>query len=989
MHYNDFNSELSMNRLPQESQRKGISFIVTASNSSRTLVRCVQSIRNQTLDSLEIIIVDDGSTDATRTVAEDLVEQNQDYQIRYICHEDRKGVLEAKASGLRVAKYAYVWNIKAEDYIACEDIGAIILNELRSNCIPAILVPALEGEEGCDSSLAEYKSNILPKLHCTTATFPESDIDSKFTLVYDRTVFDELKIRDLRGADTFVEQVFLLQAIRKTRCIRFCNIGMYISGDSSSTQLAPHGHVDHHLKERILLNLSHQLGRDRMPEVHKWAFDSRFKTILRKLVDRPEKSLGSISHRILLESWKSDFRLLRPENSAVVKDLASSSILHEDGSSLYSLYEEIFADAEFVVHCGAHKTATTYVQGLLMKCRQDLALEGIVYIDYRQLRKELQKHGKKRKKDDRLIKSILVELTLPLLFRKPKRVIISDENLIGNNRSVGSRKRFACVNSWYNLDTLKQLLDVLAGSKVSLVYTIRDYYEWICSNYLEKIKWRDFASFDEYMGDVLNSLDQLSWRFIIKDLEGLKTEFKVNKVHIFAFEDIKRDLLGFAGFLAGISLENLDQSIIDDTENNRRSSPSIEALNLALEHKSIFGEESARLLYRKLIAAGFGKKRFKPELSKGVIDRLKEEYRRICIDIGRDCSSFTFSKRLESSFSVLARSISDYVATDLTTRECIAEDDIVLSKDAWKNSITSGSVVRLKNIEMHKEYNIVFNCFSSSKPTGISAMIRVKNEERNISKVILSCYEYFDEIMVIDNQSEDRTCEIVRRLQRENDLSGKIKLHSYPFKVARCGRENYECAEDSVHSLAYFYNYALSKCTFSHVFKWDGDMFMTDESGKNFEEFKKRYFKRLASSEAEVWGGTKGATVFKGWDNNYYWRPNKYENEIRLFSNVATNIFTKDVTWEKLYSSTDVVKLGSRDAVFIEMKDVAQQEFSHWDQEFVPERNNFIIGLRKQDEARLYTAISRLTKGGKQLSDEEMNSLGLQKLPDSFTSQLP
>ena len=62
----------------------------------------------------------------------------------------------------------------------------------------------------------------------------------------------------------------------------------------------------------------------------------------------------------------------------------------------------------------------------------------------------------------------------------------------------------------------------------------------------------------------------------------------------------------------------------------------------------------------------------------------------------------------------------------------------------------------------------------------------------------------------------------MKKIQKYNTTKVGIYLYIYPFNVARCGEENSLCPEDSVHSLAYFYNYALSKCSKTYVCKWDG-----------------------------------------------------------------------------------------------------------------------------------------------------------------------
>jgi len=107
---------------------------------------------------------------------------------------------------------------------------------------------------------------------------------------------------------------------------------------------------------------------------------------------------------------------------------------------------------------------------------------------------------------------------------------------------------------------------------------------------------------------------------------------------------------------------------------------------------------------------------------------------------------------------------------------------------------------------------------------GVTAMLRVKNEEAKIAYSLRSIIDSFNEIILVDNGSLDATVEIVRKLKSEIDREDKIRIYSYPFQIARCGPEHFATPEDSVHSLVYYYNWALSRCSLKYVCKWDADM---------------------------------------------------------------------------------------------------------------------------------------------------------------------
>jgi len=124
--------------------------------------------------------------------------------------------------------------------------------------------------------------------------------------------------------------------------------------------------------------------------------------------------------------------------------------------------------------------------------------------------------------------------------------------------------------------------------------------------------------------------------------------------------------------------------------------------------------------------------------------------------------------------------------------------------------------MNIANIENESEYNIHID---TNRKKGISAMMRVGNEEEFIEASILSTIDFFDEIVIVLNNSTDNTENIVSNINSE-----KIKIHYYPFRLRPNGPgHGQNNPEDSVYSISYYYNWCMSKTSFSHICKWDGD----------------------------------------------------------------------------------------------------------------------------------------------------------------------
>ena len=92
-----------------------VSIIVPIYNVAPYLRQCLDSILNQTYRDLEIILVDDGSTDGCAAIADEY--KAQDERIRVI-HQANSGLSAARNAGLRVATGEYVWFVDSDDYIA-------------------------------------------------------------------------------------------------------------------------------------------------------------------------------------------------------------------------------------------------------------------------------------------------------------------------------------------------------------------------------------------------------------------------------------------------------------------------------------------------------------------------------------------------------------------------------------------------------------------------------------------------------------------------------------------------------------------------------------------------------------------------------------------------------------------------------------------------------------------------------------------------------
>lgn len=100
-----------------------ISVIIPVYNVESYLSRCVDSVVRQTYKYLEIILVDDGSTDSSGEMC-DTYEKIDD-RVKVI-HKNNGGLSSARNSGLQIAQGDYIGFVDSDDYIA-EDMYEILL----------------------------------------------------------------------------------------------------------------------------------------------------------------------------------------------------------------------------------------------------------------------------------------------------------------------------------------------------------------------------------------------------------------------------------------------------------------------------------------------------------------------------------------------------------------------------------------------------------------------------------------------------------------------------------------------------------------------------------------------------------------------------------------------------------------------------------------------------------------------------------------------
>lgn len=157
---------------------KKISIIIPVYNTSKYIEKCLNSIINQTMESMEIIIVNDGSTDNSEEIIQKWIDKNEHKKTIKYFKKENGGLSEARNFGVKQAIGEYITFVDSDDYL----------------------------EENIYKNLEKYIDEKIELIK-----FKMSTVDEKYQLIekLDGPVFDKCSgpeaFKRLYSTDTFME----------------------------------------------------------------------------------------------------------------------------------------------------------------------------------------------------------------------------------------------------------------------------------------------------------------------------------------------------------------------------------------------------------------------------------------------------------------------------------------------------------------------------------------------------------------------------------------------------------------------------------------------------------------------------------------------------------------------------------------------------------------------------------------------------------------
>lgn len=147
-----------------------LSVIVPVYNAEAYLVTCIKSILNQTLKDLELLLIDDESTDKSPQICEQFA--HYDRRVRVI-HQANSGAAAARNRGLELASGSYITFVDSDDYIDPDMYEKMLSIILDYKCDLAICDCLKEFDSGPEIYTHALPSGFYDRAKMKSEYFPQ------------------------------------------------------------------------------------------------------------------------------------------------------------------------------------------------------------------------------------------------------------------------------------------------------------------------------------------------------------------------------------------------------------------------------------------------------------------------------------------------------------------------------------------------------------------------------------------------------------------------------------------------------------------------------------------------------------------------------------------------------------------------------------------------------------------------------------------------
>lgn len=281
-----------------------ISVIVVFHNAELTIERTLQSLLSQTLDAVEYIFVDDGSTDRSLLVLRDFIALHPEFNGRHILvdYPVQRGSAYATGMGIAHAHGIYIMRVDADDYLE-PDALSLLWQASAEGTFDVVMAPIAIEEPG-RTRLLTFKSLPRDLNHMAINTLNFSMCNKLLR----RRMLDDNNIEPYPGIDRWEDLGIVSRMMALSPSIAYCAESPYhYVVDPARASLSRSGSsalLHDHLLTALMLEewfVDHKLQSQYQPFLNLLKFHSKVKLLRGKDKDvaRWKQTFPEVNSRIM------------------------------------------------------------------------------------------------------------------------------------------------------------------------------------------------------------------------------------------------------------------------------------------------------------------------------------------------------------------------------------------------------------------------------------------------------------------------------------------------------------------------------------------------------------------------------------------------------------------------------------------------------------------------------------------------------------------
>lgn len=250
-----------------------ISVIIPIYNVEKYLKRCIDSVLRQKDVSLEVILVDDGSTDSSGKICDEYASINSNVKCLHITNS---GPSTAKNVGYDLALGNYIAFIDSDDEIK-QDMFCVMLKSGYQHNADIVCCNYIQVDEEGNSSHTEHTGQeyVLTQDEALKAILIKDKIYSQcWTKIYKRETMQKNSVRNTEGLKTEEDFIYNIQAFAcsKTVCIVDKPLYIYTHRSKSLSKDYYRNHINQYIDNRIYrLELVDNIIREQFPHLQEYS----------------------------------------------------------------------------------------------------------------------------------------------------------------------------------------------------------------------------------------------------------------------------------------------------------------------------------------------------------------------------------------------------------------------------------------------------------------------------------------------------------------------------------------------------------------------------------------------------------------------------------------------------------------------------------------------------------------------------------------------